>query len=166
MTIRNSAFGGLMLAAAAILAACGSQQREATPATATVAMAEPAPAPPSTPSLTPGIPPLPANLLGAGSPEARDELYCSALIYAENPDVSDALAPVDEAQLRKRQALGFIIGEAGINRLVTEKAIHATHARAVADAYATLVDRDLKANAPRITLEDCNTRARAIPLPE
>ena len=98
--------------------------------------------------------------------QARDELYCSALIYAENPDLSDALAPVDEAQLRKRQALGFIIGESGINRLVTEKAIHATQARTIADAYAAQVDKDLKAKAPRISLDACNTRARAIPMPE
>lgn len=166
MTIQNLAYGGLMLATAALLAACGSQQRDAAPATATVAAANPAPAPPTAAALPPGVPPLPADLLAAGSQQARDELYCSSLIYAENPDLSDALAPVDEAQLRKRQALGFIIGEAGINRMVTEKAIHATQARTIADAYATQVDKDLKANLPRITLDDCNTRARAIPIPE
>jgi hypothetical protein len=165
MTIRTLAYGGLMLAGA-MLAACGSQQRDGASAMTTVAAAEPAPAPPSAPSLPPGVPPLPQDLMAAGSQQARDELYCSALIYAENPDLSDALAPVDEAQLRKRQALGFIIGESGINRMVTEKAIHATHARAIADAYAAQVDKDLKANAPRIALEECNTRARAIPMPE
>ena len=50
--------------------------------------------------------------------------------------------------------------------MVTEKAIHATQARAIADAYATQVDKDLKAKAPRISLDACNTRARAIPMPE
>lgn len=166
MTIRIMAYGGLMLATAAMLSACGSQQRDASPAAATVATAQPTVASPSTPALPPGVPPLPQDLMAAGSQQARDELYCSSLIYAENPDLSDALAPVDEAQLRKRQALGFIIGEAGINRMVTEKAIHATHARAIADAYATQVDKDLKANAPRISLDECNARARAIPMPE
>lgn len=160
MTIRTLAYGGLVLSLTALLAACGSQQRETTPVPATLATAEPAP-----PS-APGVPPLPTDLLGTGSQQARDELYCSALIYAENPDLSDALAPVDEAQLRKRQALGFIIGESGINRLVTEKAIHATQARTIADAYAAQVDKDLKAKAPRISLDACNTRARAIPMPE
>ena len=120
MTIRTLAYGGLVLSLTALLAACGSQQRETTPVPATLATAEPAP--PSASSPPPGVPPLPTDLLGAGSQQARDELYCSALIYAENPDLSDALAPVDEAQLRKRQALGFIIGESGINRLVTDKA--------------------------------------------
>lgn len=165
MTARSLLYSGLMLAAA-MLPACGSQQREANLGVTTVATAEPAAAPPSAPALPPGVPPLPQDLLGVGSQDARDDLYCSALIYAENPDVSDALAPVDEAQLRKRQALGFIIGESGINRLVTEKAIHATQARAIADAYATQVDKDLKTEAPRITLDACNARARAIPMPE
>ena len=144
MTIRTLAYGGLLLTAA-LLAACGSQQRDTTPA-ATVAAAEPVPPAASEPA--PGTPPLPADLLAVGSQQARDELYCSALIYAENPDVSDALAPVDEAQLRKRQALGFIIGEAGINHMVDEKAAHATHARAIADAYATQVEKDLKTERP------------------
>jgi hypothetical protein len=165
MTIRTQAYRGLILATTALLAACGSQQRDTTPAIATIAAAEPAPAP-QAPSLPPGVPPLPDDLMAAGSQQARDELYCSSLIYAENPDLSDALAPVDEAQLRKRQALGFIIGEAGINRMVTEKAIHATHARAIANAYATQVDKDLKAKAPRISLDECNKRAAAIPMPE
>lgn len=164
MTIRNLACTALALATAA-LSACGSQQREATPVSATMTAAEPAPAPPAS-NLPAGVPPLPADLLAVGSQQARDELYCSALIYAENPDVSDALAPVDEAQLRKRQALGFIIGEAGINRMVSEQAIHATHARAIADAYAAQVEKDLKAGTPRVSLDDCNTRARAVPAPE
>jgi hypothetical protein len=98
MTIRKLAYGGLMLLAAAGLAACGSQQRDTPPAAATLAAAEPAPPAPAA-DLPPGVPPLPADLLAVGSQQARDELYCSALIYAENPDVSDALAPVDEAQL-------------------------------------------------------------------
>ena len=166
MTIRNLVCGALALSAV-LPAACGSQQRETSPAPASVAAPETAPAQaPEAAGLPAGAPPLPADLLAVGSQQARDELYCQALIYAENPDVSDALAPVDEAQLRKRQALGFIIGEAGINKLVEEKAAHATHARAIADAYAAQVAKDLKAGAPRISLDDCNARARAVPLPE
>ena len=93
-------------------------------------------------------------------------MYCSALIYAENPDVSDALAPVDEAVLRKAQTLGFIIGEAGINKLVSEKAIHATHARAIAEAYSDQVVKDMKAKKLRLSLDACNKRAAAVPVPE
>ncbi|HPI49154.1 MAG TPA: hypothetical protein PLH23_12860 [Hyphomonadaceae bacterium] len=125
-------------------------------------LAGPAPEAPQPPA----IPAPPADPLAVGSQEARDDLYCSALIYIENPDVSDALAPVDEALLRKAQTLGFLIGEAGINRLVTEKAVHATHARLVSDAYTAQVEKDLKAKKPRISLDDCNARAAALPIPE
>lgn len=147
--------GGIALAATA----CGSQQRDAA------AVAQPAPQIAQT-APQPSSAPLPSDLLAVGSQEGRDALYCSALIYAENPDVSDALAPVDEALLRKAQTLGFVIGEFGINKLVSEKAVRATQARAVADAYAAQVEKDLKANTPRISLDDCNTRAAAIPVPE
>ncbi len=152
-------FGYYALALA--LAACGSQQRDT-----------PTPAPPTAnptnyaPPAPPAAPPLPPNLLALGSQDARDDLYCSALIYDANPDVSDALAPVDEALLRKAQALGFIIGESGINKLVDQKAVHATHARAIGDAYTAQVEKDTKAGAPRISLETCNARAAAVPKPE
>jgi hypothetical protein len=152
----------LIGAATLALAACGSQQRDVVPSTA---MAEPAP-PAATPAIPPGAPPLPADLLDIGSQEAREALYCSALIYQENPDLSDALAPVDEALLRKAQTLGFVIGEYGINKLVAEKAAHARHARAISDAYAAQVEKDSKAGKPRMSLADCNKRAAAIPIPE
>ena len=165
MIIRTAMLG---LAAAAVLAACGSQQHDAAPASPAAALAEApqqAPAPTAYP-LPPGAPPLPDDLLAIGSQEAHDDLYCSALIYEENPDVSDALAPVDEALLRKAQALGFVIGEAGINKLIAEKAAHATHARAIADAYAAQVEKDMRAKSVRISLDACNKRAAAVPMPE
>jgi hypothetical protein len=164
MTIRTAM---LTLAAITSLAACGSQQRDPAAATSAqlTAQEQTTPAPAADP-LPPGIPPPPVDLLAVGSQEARDDLYCSALIYAENPDLSDALAPVDEALLRKAQALGFIIGEAGINKLVEANAVHATHARAVADAYAAQVEKDMRAHATRLSLDACNARARAVPMPE
>ena len=150
------------LAVAAILAlacACsGPSPEQVTDAK----LAGPAPETPHTRV----IPPPPADPLAVGSQGAKDDLYCSALIYIENPDVSDALAPVDEALLRKAQTLGFLIGEAGINKLVGEKAAHATHARLISDAYTEQVAKDLKAKKPRISLDDCNARAAALPIPE
>ena len=117
-----------------------------------------------------GAPATPAepevDYTALGSQEAKDDLYCSAMIYIENPDVSDALAPVDEALLRKAQTLGFLIGEAGINKIVAEKAAHATHARIISDAYAAQVEKDIKAKKPRISLDECNKRATALPIPE
>ncbi|MFT3722640.1 MAG: hypothetical protein QM773_03550 [Hyphomonadaceae bacterium] len=155
---------------AALLCACSAgtpaAEGAAAPATET-ASATSAPETPAPPAAeAPAIPPLPADPLAVGSQEAKDDMYCSALIYAENPDVSDALAPVDEAVLRKAQTLGFVIGEAGINKLVAEKAIHATHARALSDAYSDQVVKDMKAKKLRISLDACNKRAAAVPVPE
>ncbi len=157
-------FAGVMLAALTGLAACGGCSQVDAPAGPAAAITmEPAPqAAAPIYELPPGAPPLPADLLAIGSQDARDDLYCSALIYNYNPDVSDALAPVDEALLRKAQMLGFIVGEAGINKLVEQQAAHATHARAIADAYAAVVDKDFAANKFRISLADCNARAGAI----
>ena len=153
----------LTLVLAASLAACGSQQRDAAPAATAQLTTQEQPAAAPQPA---GVPPLPNDLLAVGSQEARDDLYCSAVIYAENPDLSDALAPVDEALLRKAQALGFIIGEAGINKMVEAKAIHATQARALSEAYAGQVEKDMRAKTLRIPLAACNTRAAAVPMPE
>lgn len=159
---------GLALAAFLALGACsGCSQVDAptvAPPTPIAIEAPPATAPVAAYQLPPGAPPLPPDLLAAGSQEARDDLYCSAMIYNANPDVSDALAPVDEALLRKAQMMGFVIGESGINRLMAEKAAHATHARAIAEAYAARVEADLKANTPRISLDDCMARAHAVPV--
>jgi hypothetical protein len=160
-----------MLAAFLALGACSgcSQVDAPTPAPEKpIALEAPpaTPAPVATTQLPPGAPPLPPDLMAAGSQEARDDLYCSAMIYNANPDVSDALAPVDEALLRKAQMMGFVIGESGINRLMAEKAAHATHARAIAEAYAAQVDKDVRANTPRISLDDCMARAHAVPIPQ
>lgn len=148
---------------AAVLASACSGPTVA-PQTADAKLAGPSPDAPQ-PARN-NVPPPPADPLAVGSQEAKDDLYCSSLIYIENPDVSDALAPVEEAILRKAQTLGFLIGEAGINKLVEEKAAHATHARLIADAYNEQVAKDVKANKPRISLDTCNARAAAIPLPE
>jgi hypothetical protein len=150
------------------LAACSSGTPDAQSATAptSTAVMTSGPDSPAPQDTTLNLPPPPADPLAVGSQSAKDDMYCSALIYNQNPDVSDALAPVEEALLRKAQALGFVIGEAGINKLVSEKAIHATHARAVADAYAAQVEKDMAAKKPRISLDDCNKRAEAIPVPE
>jgi len=147
--------------AAALASACSGP--EAAPQTTGAKLAGSSPEAPQMPST---VPPPPADPLAVGSQEAKDDLYCSSLIYVENPDVSDALAPVDEAILRKAQTLGFLIGEAGINKLVTEKAAHATHARIIADAYSEQVVKDVKAKKPRISLDECNKRATALPMPE
>lgn len=149
--------------AAALAAACSGPAT--APQTTDAQLTGPAPSP-EAPQKPSNVPPPPADPLAVGSQEAKDDLYCSSLIYIENPDVSDALAPVEEAILRKAQTLGFLIGEAGINKLVEEKAAHATHARMIADAYNDQVAKDVKAKKPRLSLDECNKRAAALPMPE
>ena len=111
-------------------------------------------------------PPPPADPLAVGSQDAKDDLYCAGVIYAANPSPPSALNPTDEAVLRKAQALGIVLGESGINKLVIQKAAHATHGALIADAYAVQAAKDFAAGKPRISLDDCNARAKAIPIPE
>jgi len=139
------------------LAACGQ------PPADKVAAAE---APPAAPAAAPieQPPPPPADPLAVGSQDAKDDLYCAGLIFAENPSPDGALNPTDEAVLRKAQALGIILAESGINKLVEQKAAHATHGALIADAYTDQAGKDLAAKKPRIKLETCYERAKAVPV--
>jgi hypothetical protein len=170
----------LLIGASAVFSACSAgtpaadtapeaAQAAAPPAPASTALTDgESPAPEAPPANQPVVapPPPPGDPLAVGTRDARDDMYCSALIYYENPDVSDALAPVDEALLRKAQMLGFLIGEAGINKLVEEKAAHATHARMISEAYAAQVAKDMKAKSPRLSVDACTKRAAALPIPQ
>lgn len=144
--------GVLAATFALCVAACG----EKPAATGATAEAPPAEAP-----IVP--PPPPADPLAVGSQDAKDDLYCAGVIFAANPSPDSALNPTDEAVLRKAQALGIMLAEAGINKLVVEKAAHATHGALISDAYAVAAAKDFDANIPRISLDDCNARAKALP---
>jgi hypothetical protein len=147
-----------VLAVACTLFACSQASNEH--AAEAAPPAEQAASAPITP------PPPPADPLAVGSQDAKDDLYCAGIIFAANPSPPSALNPTDEAVLRKAQALGIVLAESGINKLVVEKAAHATHGGMISDAYAVRAANDLEAGKPRITLDDCNTRAKAIPVPE
>jgi hypothetical protein len=134
------------------LCACG----EKPAADGAVAAAAPAP-------VIEQPPPPPADPLSVGSQDAKDDLYCAGVIYIENPSPDGALNPTDEAVLRKAQALGIELAESGINKIVIQKAAHATHGALIADAYIDQAELDLKAKKPRIALADCYARARALP---
>jgi hypothetical protein len=134
------------------LAACGEAPSSNTAA-----------AEPQLPPIVP--PPPPSDPLAVGSVDARDDLYCAGMIYVENPSPPSALNPTDEAILRKAQALGVMLAESGINKLVEQKAAHATHAAMIVDAYTDQAERDLAAKKPRFSLDACNERAKALPPP-
>lgn len=149
---------GLLATVVLVASACGDH------ATAPIAEAAPPAEQAASAPITP--PPPPADPLAVGSQEAKDDLYCAGIIFAENPSPPSALNPTDEAVLRKAQALGIVLAESGINRLVAEKAAHATHGALISDAYAMLAAGDLKAKKPRISLDDCYARAKAMPVIE
>ncbi len=151
MKLRETAIAALV----AVLAACGGP-----PATDGAAAQS---APPAAAPVQP--PPPPADPLAVGSQDAKDDLYCAGIVFIENPSPPGALNPTDEAVLRKAQALGIALAESGINKLVAEKAVHATHSSMVADAYTDQAERDLMAKAPRIKPDACYARANALPPP-
>jgi hypothetical protein len=138
------------------LAACGQPPADKT------AEAQQTPAPAAAPIEQ--LPPPPADPLAVGSQDAKDDLYCAGLIFAENPSPDGALNPTDEAVLRKAQALGIILAESGINKIVEQKAAHATYGALIADAYTDQAGKDLAAKKPRIKLETCYERAKAMPV--
>lgn len=148
-----------ILAAALIFAACSpaadAPSDAAAPVEAPVQAAVPAPPPPP-----------PEAPMEIGSQTARDDLYCSALIFAANPMPDSGLNPMDEARLMKTHALALRIGDNGVNALVIAGDAHATHAGVIVDAYAAQAAADLAANAPRIALDACIARAEATPEPQ
>jgi hypothetical protein len=149
MSIRRA---GAIAAVLALCVACGKEPAQQTAA----AEAPPAPQP-----VTP--PPPPADPLAVGSQDAKDDLYCAGVIFAENPSPPNALNPTDEAVLRKAQMLGIALAESGVNKLVVQKAAHATHSALISDAYAIQAARDREAGKTRISLDDCTARAKALP---
>lgn len=154
MKIHRSALAAIVLT----LSACSQ------PPAQQAATAE-APAPEQTPAAAPvEPPPPPADPLAVGSQDAKDDLYCAGIIFVSNPSPPGALNPTDEAVLRKAQMLGVVLAESGINKLVEQKAAHATHGALIADAYTDAAERDLVAKKPRITLDACNERAKAVPV--
>jgi hypothetical protein len=138
------------------LASCGQAPADKA------ASAEAPPAAPAAPIEQP--PPPPADPLAVGSQDAKDDLYCAGIVFASNPSPDGALNPTDEAVLRRQQAWGIILAESGINKLVEQKAVHATHGALIADAYTDQAAKDLAAKKPRIELEKCYDRAKAMPV--
>lgn len=99
------------------------------------------------------------DLLAVGSDGAKDDLYCSGLIFAAHRASADTLS--DEAQKRRAHVIG--LASAGVEKLIAAKAAGATETGAIADAHAAKAAEDFAAGTPRITLEACQQRAAALP---
>jgi hypothetical protein len=107
----------------------------------------------------PAAPPA-ADLLAVGSDDAKDDLYCSGLIFAAHRASADTLSD-DEAQKRRDHVIA--LASAGVQKLMAAKAAGATETAAIADAHTAKAAKDFAAGTPRITLESCQERAAALP---
>jgi len=104
-------------------------------------------------------PNVPGYLLALGSEDARDDLYCSGLLYAAYGARGDSFSP--EAQTQREQVVA--LAQSGVDKLVAEGVADRTRTAAIADAHSAEAAKDLAAGLPRMTIDAC--RARAILLP-
>jgi hypothetical protein len=103
----------------------------------------------------------PEKPLEVGSQEARDMLYCSGVISAENKAKPDA--PMDVAIPRLTAALA--LANAGRTRLEAEGAAQGFGAISVDTAWGERAAEDYKAGKLAISLADCMKKAQALPPP-
>ena len=163
------------------LAACGcSKSAESRPAppTATATATETSKVAPgagaphqagaggAAPSTLPNAPPNPLpNPLEIGSQGAKDDLYCSGVIFDRYGPTSDALSPTEEAIRMRNESMGMIIAQHGADKLMAEGVARVTQLGEISDAYGDKTARDIRAGKPRIALETCMKRAAALPQP-
>jgi hypothetical protein len=127
------------------------------PAIAVIAAA-PAAQPPAAPE--PAQPAPPAEPLAVGSQDAKDDLYCSGLIFAvHSANAHDTLSPAAD----KRRADVVKLAEAGVNKLKAEGVATDATSGAIADAHSAKASEDLDRSNLRIPYETCVARADAIP---
>jgi hypothetical protein len=109
------------------------------------------------------------DLLSLGSQDARDDLYCSGLVYAEHSANSNT--PADESMNQLNAVL--TLAEAGTKKLADQGvAVALTDPAAikpgviitasVADAHTDKAKADYDARTPRIPLAACMQRAAAL----
>jgi uncharacterized lipoprotein YajG len=125
--------------------------------------AAPAPAPPA--QVADAAPRTLANALDIGSQDARDDLYCSGVIFFRYAPTSDALSPTDEAIRMRNEGMGMVIAQHGADKLMAQGVARVTQLGELSDAYAERTARDMRAGKPRIGLDACMKRAEAVPKP-
>jgi hypothetical protein len=93
--------------------------------------------------------------LTIGSDDAKDDLYCSGIIFTAHKATGDIASPA--AQSRRDAVIA--LADAGVAKLIAEGAATKDTTASVADAQANLAETDSKAATPRISLADCTARA-------
>lgn len=118
-----------------------------------------APASLATDTLPTVEPVVPVDLLALGSQDARDDLYCSGLIFAvhrTNGELMSSQADANRDQVIK-------LAEAGVAKLIAEGVATSDQTGKIADAHTDKADADFDAGSPRIAIDDCRKRADALP---
>jgi hypothetical protein len=103
---------------------------------------------------TPVVIPPPLDLLIVGSDAARDDLYCSGIMFAAHRASGDEFSA--EAQARRDRAIA--LAEAGVAKLLSEGAAQTGETGAIADVHSTRALDDFTAGTPRISVEECEAR--------
>lgn len=116
------------------------------------------PLPDAVPPAADAIAALPVDPLAIGPDDAKDDLYCSGLIYAAHRASADPTSP--EAEARRNNVIA--LAEAGTGKLIAAGAADKTQSTAIADAHAAKAQSDFTNAAPRITLDACTARAAAL----
>jgi hypothetical protein len=93
--------------------------------------------------------------LTIGSTDAKDDLYCSGLIFAAYR-AGDPAATL-ETQTRRDYVLA--LADSGVARLLADHAAEKSETAGIADAQANAAEADFVAKAPRIALAACIARA-------
>src|SRR5579871_700204 len=124
----------LVFALSLAAAACGKPADTAsapaapTAPTATAATNAVNPTPSAAgPTRPPSIPPPPLDHpLDVGSQAAKDDLYCSGMLFSKYAASNDVLSPTDEAARMRGEQMAMAIAQAGADKLMAEGAARVT----------------------------------------
>src|SRR5262249_41687263 len=112
----------------------------------------------------PGVPtpatdttPPPADPLAVGSQDAKDDLYCSGVVFGAA--LEGTSTPTDQAL--KLNSAYTALAEGGRAKLVAEKAVTESNAITVGNAWAAKARADYKSKALKISVDDCLKRPGA-----
>jgi hypothetical protein len=103
--------------------------------------------------------PLPADPMAIGSQEAKDDLYCSGVVFAKQTEATGT--PPEQAE-RERNAYAAL-AEGGRAKLIAEAIVKEDGAIAAGNAWAAKAREDFRAGSPRLSFEACMARAAALP---
>ncbi|MDP3738407.1 MAG: hypothetical protein Q8R02_13515 [Hyphomonadaceae bacterium] len=102
----------------------------------------------------------PANPMEVGSQDAKDDLYCSGVVFAVHQSSKDDIA---SPEADKRRSAVIALAVAGTGKLKAEGVATDLTTGSIADAHSEKALADITSNVPRITFDACMGRAAALP---